>query len=128
MTLLELLARSRWGLEGLLDWQVNQRTAARILHRPVESVVVAGLALHFLHGLLLGIAFVLALPLFSAELPFWISGPAFGLVLFALALANYRFALGSATWSRELGSVAVTVAFLTHLTYGTVLALGTIWP
>jgi hypothetical protein len=45
MTLVELPARSRWGLQGLLDWQVNQRTAARILHRPVDSVAVPGLGL-----------------------------------------------------------------------------------
>jgi len=66
MTLLELPVRFRWGIEGLLDWQVNQRMASRILKRPADAVVLPGLGLHFLHGLVLGVVFVLVIPLFPS--------------------------------------------------------------
>ncbi len=128
MTLLELPVRFRWGIEGLLDWQVNQRMASRILKRPADAVILPGLGLHFLHGLVLGVVFVLVLPLFPSGPLLWVSGPGYGIALFAITLAIHRPATGGSPWSRQLGSVAVTTSFLTHLAYGTVLALLVAWP
>ena len=55
MTVAEILARSRWGLEALLDWQENQTIAAEITTRSVETTMIPGLGFHFLHGLLAGL-------------------------------------------------------------------------
>jgi len=128
MTLVELPVRFRWGIEGLLDWQVNQRMASRILKRPADALLLLGLGLHFLHGLVLGVVFVLVLPLFPSGPSLWVLGPGYGIALFAVTLAIHRPATAGGPWSRELGSVAVTTSFVTHLAYGTVLALLVVWP
>jgi hypothetical protein len=85
------------------------------------------LGLHFLHGLLLGIVFVWALPILPPGLPSWVIGPGYGAVLFAITLAIGKLVLGAMPWSREFGSAAVPVAFVTHLAYGLVLALVIMW-
>ncbi|HEX9340788.1 MAG TPA: hypothetical protein VF992_06420 [Thermoplasmata archaeon] len=128
MTLVELPVRFRWGIEGLLDWQVNQRMASRILRRPADAVLLPGLGLHFLHGLVLGVVFVLVLPLFPSGLLPWILGPGYGIALFAITLAIHRRATAGSPWSEGLRSAAVTTSFLTRLAYGTVLALFVVWP
>lgn len=128
MTLTELAARSRWGLEALLDWQENQMIAARITKRAVEAAVILGLGFHFLHGLLAGIVFVLVLPLFPPELPLWILGPGYGVVLFAITLVIHIPTTGRAPWSGRLGSVALGVSLVAHVAYGGALALLVVWP
>ena len=128
MALMEIPARSRWGLEGLLEWQENQTIAARIARRSVEDVGVPGLGFHFLHGLLAGIVFVLVLPLFPPELPLWVLGPGYGVVLFAITLVIHKPITRRAPWSGALGSVALGVSLLAHSLYGGALALLVVWP
>lgn len=128
MTLTEIPARARWGLEGLLEWQENQTIASRITRRHVEEVVVPGLALHVLHGLLAGIVFVLILPLFPPEFPLWVLGPGYGIVLFAITLVIHKPITGRAPWSGSLGSVALAISLWSHMIYGATLALLVVWP
>src|SRR6266571_1999690 len=49
MTILEVPAWRRRGFAGILDWEQNQTMAARLIGRPAEELVVAGLGLHFWH-------------------------------------------------------------------------------
>lgn len=128
MTLAELLARYRWGLEGLLDWQENQTIAGRILNRPLEVVVFPGLGFHFLHGLLAGIVFVLVVPLFPSAWPLAVLGPGYGAVLFAITLVIHRPITGRYAWSGPQRTVALVVSLLAHLVYGAALALLVVWP
>src|SRR2546423_12303225 len=60
MTILEVPAWRRRGFRGILDWEQNQTMAARLLGRPAEELVAAGLCLHFSHGVLAGLVFALA--------------------------------------------------------------------
>lgn len=128
MAVIEIAARSRWGLEGVLDWQENQAIAARIARRTVEDLAVPGLGFHFLHGVLAGIVFVLVLPLFRPELPLWVLGPGYGVVLFAIALVIHKPITRRAPWSGALGSVALGVSLLAHVVYGGALTLLVVWP
>ena len=128
MTVPEILARSRWGLEALLDWQENQTIAAGIMKRSVETTTVPGLGFHSLHGLLAGVVFVWVLPLFPPELPLWVLGPGYGIVLFALTLVIHTPITGRAPWSGRLGSVALGVSLLAHVVFGAALALLVVWP
>lgn len=123
MTLLELVARSRWGLAGLLDWQINQESLARLLKRPAKDLVLAGLAFHFVHGLLGGIVLALLLPLLPPAWPVWGLGVGFGLVLFLLTLLAFQPITGRALGSQPRDFAAVVVALATHLAYGAVLGL-----
>jgi len=128
MTLLEIVARSRWRLEGLLEWQENQTMVAWITKGPVEAAVVPGLGLHFLHGLLAGIVFVLILPFFPSDIPLWVLGPGYGVVLFAITLVIHRPITGRSAWSGPRGPVALALSLLSHMVYGAALALLVVWP
>ncbi len=122
MTLIELAARARWGLEGLLDWQINQATLARLTKRPSEALVLPALGFHFLHGLLGGLVFVLLLPLLPPGWPLLALGLGYGALLYIVTLFAVEPVTGKAAASGPHGAPAVAVALLTHLAYGAVLA------
>lgn len=128
MTLPEILARSRWGLKALLDWQENQTLAARITKRSIEAAVIPGLGFHFLHGLLAGIVFVLVLPLFPSVIPICILGPGYGFVLFAITLVIHKPITGRTPWSGNGRSAALGVSLAAHVVYGAALAFLVVWP
>ncbi len=128
MTLLELAARSRWGLDSLLEWQENQAISSRITGRPMEASVLAGLGFHFLHGLLAGIVFVLILPIFPPVFPLAVLGPGYGVVLSSITLVIHKPITGRRAWSGPAGSVALGVSLVAHVVYGAVLALLVVWP
>lgn len=128
MSLLELAARSRYGLDGLLEWQENQAIASRITGRPVEASVLAGLGFHFLHGALAGIVFVLILPIFPPVFSLAVLGPGYGVVLFSITLVIHRPITGREAWSGPVGSVALGVSLVGHVVYGAAVALLVVWP
>ncbi len=123
MILLELAARSRWGYAGLLDWQINQATWARVTKRPEDTLVVPGLGLHFLHGLLAGLVFVLVMPLFPSGSSAVALGLGYGLVLFALTLLVFRPITRKGLGSRPQDTAAAAFGLCTHLVFGAVLAV-----
>ncbi len=127
MTLIELAARARWGLAGLLDWQINQTSVARMLKRPEGNLALAGFAFHVLHGLVGGVVFVLALSLVPPSWPVWTLGVGFGALLFGLTLLAFRPITERSARSGPHASAAVAVALLTHLVYGAVLGLLIAW-
>lgn len=128
MVLMELATRARWGLAGLIDWQINQATVARITGRSAEAAVVPGLGFHALHGLVAGLVFVLILPVLPTAVPIEASGLGYGVVLFALTLVVQRPVTRGYEGLGAHGSAAVAVALLTHLAYGLLLAFLLIWP
>ena len=128
MTLAESVARTRWGLEALLDWQQNQTVAGRLLKRPTETVVLPGLGFHFLHGLLAGAVFALVVAPFLPVLPPWVLGPGYGVVLFAITLAIHKPITGRPPRAGRLGSVALLVSFVAHVVYGGTLAFLVVSP
>ncbi len=123
MILIELVARLRWGLAGLLDWQINQATAARFTKRPAETLVFQGLGQHVLHGLLAGLVVGWLVPFVPAAWPALALGLGYGAVLFVVTLIAFRPVTGRRLASGDHGTAAVGVALLTHLVYGAVLAL-----
>ncbi len=128
MTLLELAARSRWGIDGLLEWQENQAISSRITGGPMEASALAGLGFHFLHGLLAGIVFALILPIFPPGFSVVVLGPGYGVVLFSITLIIHRPITGRQAWSGPVGSVALAVSLASHVVYGAVLAVLVVWP
>ena len=90
--------------------------------------MVAGLGLHFLHGLLAGIVFVLVFPIFPSEFPLAPLGPGYGLVLFAITLVIHKPITRRAAWEGPRGRIAVGLSLLTHVVYGAALALLVVWP
>ncbi len=123
MTAVELVARFRWGLAVLLDWQQNQATVAMVARVPPESAVRPGLALHFLHGLAAGAIFALLLPFVPPSLPVAGLGLGYGAVLFALTLVAHKPITGRAPGSGSKGATAIAVGLLAHLVYGGLLAV-----
>ncbi len=123
MTAVELVARSRWGLTVLLDWQQNQATVAKLAKAPPESAVLPGLALHFVHGLVAGAIFALLLPFVPSPLPVAGVGLGYGAVLFALTLVAHKPITGRAPGYESKGATAIAVGLLAHLVYGGLLAI-----
>ncbi len=128
MSLVELAARSRWGLDALLEWQENQAISSRFTGRSVEASVLAGLGFHFLHGLLAGIVFVLVLPILPPAFPLAVLGPGYGGVLFSITLVIHKPITGRRAWSAYTGFVALGVSLVGHVVYGALLALLVVWP
>ncbi len=127
MTLVELLARARWGLASLVDWQENQTMASWMTGRPMEASTLAGLGFHLLHGLIAGIVFVLLLPLVPVGIPAPIPGLGFGVVLWGIGLALFRPIMAHGREAGPLGWIPVVVSLATHLVYGAALALLVTW-
>ncbi|MCI4371620.1 MAG: hypothetical protein L3J78_03125 [Thermoplasmata archaeon] len=121
MTLVELAARSVWGPEGLLDWRVNQATAARLLRRPAEDPVRIGLGFHFLHGLILGLILALILPCFARWVPIPLLGLGYGAALFGVTLCLHEPIAGEGFRTRRFGPAVLAMNLLSHLVYGAAL-------
>jgi uncharacterized protein DUF6789 len=128
MTLVELPARSRWGLAALVDWQENQTMASWINGRPVEASTLPGLAFHVLHGLIAGTVFVLLLPLFTPQLPLVALGAGYGAVLWAIGLFLFRPITHRSPRAGPVAPVAVAVSLAAHLVYGVALGILVLWP
>lgn len=128
MTAIELGVRLRWGLPALLDWQQNQATAARITKGRAEATPFTSLAVHFLHGLVAGLVFVIVLPVLPSAFRVVAYGLGYGLILFALTLLAHKPTTGTPVRSGSRAMAAAGVAFMTHIVYGLVLAGFLLWP
>src|SRR2546428_12622841 len=122
MTILEVPAWRRRGFAGILDWEQNQTVAARLLGRPAEELVAAGLGLHFSHGVLAGLVFALGLAASPVPLPSPAAGAAFAIVLWALTLAVHARAAARRIPGDSVPMAAAMVSLGSHLVYG--IALG----
>jgi hypothetical protein len=121
MSLIEFPIWRKWGMEGVVEWHMNQSLMARLLGRPPEHLVSQGLILHFLHGGLAGIVFVLMLPIVP-RIPIISAGVAFGLILWVISLLIMRPVTGVGLGGHHLQWLTLVVALAGHLFYGILLA------
>jgi len=121
MSLIEFPIWRKWGMEGVMEWHMNQSLMARLLGRPPQYLVSQGLILHFLHGGLAGIVFVLMLPIVPRILIIY-AGVAFGLILWIISLLIMRPVTGVGLGGHPLRWLALVVALVGHLFYGILLA------
>ena len=121
MSLSEYPVYRKRGMKSVSEWHMNQAMMARLLHRPAQTLVPQGLLLHFLHGGIAGILFVLVLPLLPFGIPIIATSVAFGLVLWVIALLIMNPVTGIRI--RDHSLLSLIVSFVGHLLYGIVLGL-----
>jgi hypothetical protein len=122
MSLIEFPIWRKWRMEGVIEWHMNQSLMARLLRRPPQYLVSQGLILHFLHGGLAGIVFVLLLPIVP-RIPIITAGVAFGLILWIISLLIMKPVTGVGLGGHPLRWLAFVAALVGHLFYGMLLAL-----
>lgn len=123
MSLTEYPIWRRWGMEGVSEWHLNQALMARLLHRPPQDLVFQGLILHFVHGAVAGIVFVLILPIFSQGIPVVEAGVAFGLLLWVIAMLIMKPVTGIGLRNHHMRLLPLVVSLGGHLLYGILLGL-----
>jgi len=123
MSLMEYPIWRRLGMEGVLEWHLNQALMARLLHRPPQDLVSQGLVLHFGHGGLAGIIFGLILSIFSLGIPILEASVAFGLLLWVISILIMKPVTGVGFRNRHLRFLPLVVSLGGHLLYGIVLGL-----
>jgi hypothetical protein len=124
MALFELPFWRARGMEGVVEWQVNQILVSKVLRQGYDPSMRLPLALasHFLHGVVAGgvLAIILAAFLLQFAFYFLLVGLLFSLFLWSLVPLTFRRALESAgrvQFSR--GGMLVSLA--SHMVYGLVL-------
>ena len=140
MTLTEIPSWRKWGLHGVFEWHENQVLSSRLLrifsYRTLNDdknkipIHFKGIFfLHFLNGILAGIAFpyivyfVLA-PLGAPDITqLYLLGVLYGSILWLLTLAPIDKPItGLSPWNHPLGHSPALASFDEHLVYGIVLA------
>jgi uncharacterized membrane protein YagU involved in acid resistance len=106
-------------MKGVSEWHLNQALMARLLHRPPQDLVFQGLILHFVHGVVAGIVFVLILPIFTQGIPVVEAGVAFGLLLWVIAMLIMKPVTGFRNHPLRLSPLLVSLGG--HLLYGILL-------
>lgn len=122
MSLVEYPIWRMWGMEGVSEWHLNQVMVGRIMNRAPHSVVAQGLLLHFLHGGLAGIVFVLLLPSIQ-NVPVIVAGVGFGIILWIIALLIMKPLIGVGFRHQSLNLMPLIVSFGGHILYGLFLGL-----
>jgi uncharacterized protein DUF6789 len=123
MTAWELVFYRRFGLEGCLDWDINQHLLERLNGKPASANLIEGLGLHILVGAAAGAAFFEVLHRVSAHEATTIlaGGVAFGVALWLFLLPLRRFATGLGPMGGRLGGLPILISLVGHLIYGAVL-------
>ena len=122
MSLAEYPIWLRWGMEGVSEWHLNQVMVGRLMNRSPHSVVAPGLLLHFLHGGLAGVVFVLLLPKIPITSSI-VAGVGFGIVLWIIALIIMKPVTGIGFQKHQLGLLPLVVSLGGHILYGLFLGL-----
>jgi hypothetical protein len=124
MALFELPIWKSRGMEGVVEWQVNQILVSKVLreeYNPSKRLTLA-LVSHILHGVVAGgvLAITLAAFLLQFAVYFWLVGLLFSLFLWSLVPLTFRRALESAGRVQfTRGGMLVSLA--SHAVYGLVL-------
>jgi hypothetical protein len=132
MTLTEIPSWKKWGLHGVFEWHENQVITTHLVHLPDakrkgENHFEGIFFLHFLNGILAGMAFpyiisflVHSTNLFSSSL----FGISYGIVLWILTLAPiHKPITGFSLWNHPLGHLPALASLSGHIVYGIVLGL-----
>jgi ribose/xylose/arabinose/galactoside ABC-type transport system permease subunit len=129
MTLTEIPSWKRWGLHGVFEWHENQAIITYVFHLSDNKKIHFReiFFLHFLNGILAGIAFpfIISLLDFSAiviSLP--LLGILYGFILWILTLIPiHKPITGFSPWNHPLGHRPALVSLGGHIVYGFVLGL-----
>ena len=122
MTLLEFFFYRRYGLEGALDWHINQCALSRINGRPPDENLVVGLVIHGAVGGAAGIGFqVIASNLTIDRDSIWLCGVVFGVTLWLMLLPLRRPLTGLAPFGGRLRFIPAAASLVGHVIFGVVL-------
>ena len=127
MTLFETPFWYRFGMKGVVQWQVNEIMISRLLSKPYikGKRLPLAISMHLFHGVALGVLFAILL-VFASPLmlpPLYLTGLGYSIVLWIFVPFSLRGALQRAGGVRfTTGGMAVSL--IAHVVYG--LALGEI--
>jgi len=128
MTIFELPFWRRWGMEGVAEWQVNAVIFSVLIRKFTQRRVVASMsvAMHLIHGVLLGIVFRLLLlgllgtTILSSSVLSYAIGYSVVLWIISPFLTRRFFEhIGGFRMTRK----GLAVSFLAHNVYGVFLGL-----
>lgn len=121
MTLWELPFFRRFGIEGCLDWQINQHALSRLNGKPVDANLALGLVVHWVVGTAAGTGFSLVARAQSTS-ALMHAGIGFGIVLWVLLMVVRKPITGRAPVEGRHGWLAAGVSLVGHVAYGLVLS------
>ncbi len=110
MTLLEYPFWKKWGMEAVVEWQVNWVMVSMLnqkwksMQKPILSWTIAS---HISHGIVAGIAFRLLLPVFFTLIPFAKFSVIFDTVVYGIVLWILFNVLGRRT-IESAGGIRIT--------------------
>ena len=130
MTLTEIPSWKKWGLHGVFEWHENQILSRRFLNIQNRNKVhfKAVFFLHFLTGVLAGIAYPFIISLFEflniGSIPVYLLGISYGFVLWMLTLVPiHKPITGLSPWNHPLGHLPVIASLGGHIVYGFILVI-----
>jgi ribose/xylose/arabinose/galactoside ABC-type transport system permease subunit len=131
MTLTEIPSWKKWGLHGVFEWHENQ-SITNLLFSLLDNKNIHFIGiffLHFLNGMLAGIAFPFIISLFafsSFVISISLLGILYGVVLWILTLIPIHKPLtGFSPWNHPLGHLPALASLSGHIVYGFVLGVMT---
>jgi len=128
MTIFEIPFWRRWGIEGVAEWQVNAVIVSLLIRKFTPRSVVASMsvAMHLLHGALLGIVFRLLLLGLLVTMILSLSALSYAIV-YSIVLWIISPLLTRALFEHSGGfritRKGLAVSFLMHIIYGVFLGL-----
>ncbi len=128
MMAIESLAWAHFGLKGVIEWEENQSTVARLLRKSEGASICQGLALHFIHGIIAGLTFVLVVMYVGENVQYGALVMVYALGLWLFGLAIYKPITGRNLEKDRVGLAAFGTNLASHLLYGAVLGLLVVWP
>lgn len=129
MTLTEIPSWKKWGLHGVFEWHENQAIIAYVFRLSDNKKIHFReiFILHFLNGILAGIAFPFILSLFdfsTSVTPISLLGILYGFILWILTLIPiHKPITGFSPWNHPLGHRPTLASFGGHVVYGFSLGL-----
>ena len=129
MTLTEIPSWKKWGLHGVFEWHENQAIIAYVFRLSDNKKIHFReiFIVHFLNGILAGIAFLFILSLFdfsTSVTPISLLGILYGFILWILTLIPiHKPITGFSPWNHPLGHRPALASFGGHVVYGFSLGL-----
>lgn len=128
MTMSEIPSWRKWGLWGVFEWHENQILSTRFFHIARDQLNFKYIFfLHFLNGLLAGIAFSLILSILSIPITqdYTLAlSVLYGFILWITTLVPiHKPITGHSLWNHKLGHSPSIASLMGHLIYGLVLGI-----
>jgi hypothetical protein len=129
MTLTEIPSWKKWGLHGVFEWHENQAIISYLFSFSDNKKIhfIGIFFLHFLNGILAGIAFPFIVSLFNFSAIFIslpLLGILYGFILWILTLIPiHKPITGFSPWNHPLGHQPALTSLGGHIIYGFILGL-----